>query len=230
MHNDKMVAQNIKTSQEPTNQAEPASEVVVQSTPKPVMMRAVMLFGAAVGCLLVGIVVSRTTGDMLLLAMSAILCVAFITKGILLKRKIKTGQIYSVSGVCVSITPKILGRYRRIDLVNTDTGDDVSFILPKKVTFKIGHVYSCYFDNQVGNQPLSINNPKGRFIKSDMDLPTNGFLGFEDFGVYQERSVSVVASVTASVTDELTTASTSEQSMPYPEDDVTTENCKEDQE
>jgi hypothetical protein len=162
-------------------------------TPKPVFMRLIMLFGAAVGCLLVGIVVSRATGDMILLAMSAILGTAFIAKGLLLKRKIRTGQIYSVAGVCVSIAPKILGRYRRIELVDTDTGNDVSFILPKKVVFKIGHVYTCYFDNQIGSRPLNINNPKGRFINADMDLPTNGFLGFEDFGVYQEKPVVVTS-------------------------------------
>jgi len=164
------------------------------ATPKPVFIRLVMLFGAAVGCLLVGIVVSRVTGDMILLGMSAILGGAFIAKGFLLKRKINAGQIFSVSGVCVSIAPKILGRYRRIELVNTDTGDDVSFILPKKVVFKVGHVYSCYFDNLISNRPLNLNNPKGGFIYADMDLPTNGFLGFEDLGVYQEKPV--VAAVT----------------------------------
>ena len=29
-----------------------------------------------------------------------------------------------------------------------------------------------------------------RFFNADMDLPTNGFLGFEDFGVYQEKPVT----------------------------------------
>ena len=163
------------------------------TTPKPVFMRMLILFGAAIGCLFVGVVVSRVTGDMILLAMSAILGVAFITKGFLLKRKISTGQIYNVSGVCVSITPKILGRYRRIELVNTDTGDDVSFILPKKVMFKVGHVYYCYFDNRISNDPLNINNPKGGITNAGVDLPTNGFLGFEDFGVYQEKPIVALA-------------------------------------
>jgi len=170
------------------------------AAPKPVFMRMLMLFAAAVGCLLVGFVVSRVTGDMILLAMSVILGTSFLAKGFLLRRKINTGQIYSVSGVCVSIAPKILGRYRRIELVDTETGDDVSFILPKKVVFKIGHVYTCYFDNQIGKQPLNINNPKGGIIKADMDLPTNGFLGFEDFGVYQEKPA--VATKSADTTPE----------------------------
>jgi len=169
-------------------------------TPKPVFMRMLTLFGSAAGCLLVGIVVSIVTGDMIMLAMSAILGIAFTAKGVLLKRKIGAGQIYSVPGVCVSITPKILGRYRRIELVDLDTGDDVSFILPKKVTFKIGHVYICYFDNQIGSSPLNINNPKSSHINTGMDLPTNGFLGFEDFGVYQEKPS--VAAQTAAAPEE----------------------------
>ena len=157
--------------------------------PKPIFMRLLMLFGGGVGCLFVGFIVFLVTGDSVLLAMSAILSISFITKGFLLRRKINAGQIYSVSGVCVSIVPKMLGRYRRIELVDTATGGDVHFILPKKVVFKVGHVYNCYFDNQINSRPVSINNPKSRFISADMDLPTNGFLGFEDFGLYQEKPV-----------------------------------------
>jgi len=160
---------------------------ITSAIPKPVFMRLLMLFGGGIGCLLVGIVVTMVTGDLVLLAMSAVLSIAFVAKGFLLKRKISSGQIFHVSGVCVSITPKILGRYRRMELVDTATGDEIHFILPKKVVFKIGHVYNCFFDNQISNRPVNINNAKGGFFSADMDLPTNGFLGFEDFGVYQEK-------------------------------------------
>ena len=158
--------------------------------PKPVFMRLLLLFGGGIGCLLVGVVVFIVTRDLALFAMSTILSVAFVAKGFLLKRKINSGHLFCVSGVCVSIVPKILGRYRRIELVDTDTGDEMHFILPKKVIFKVGHVYNCYFDNQITNRPVSINNSKGVFFSADMDLPTNGFLGFEDFGVYQEKPVT----------------------------------------
>jgi len=174
------------------------------STPKPVFIRLLTLFGGGVGCAFVGIVVTLATGDLVLLALSGILGVAFITKGFLLRRKIKLGQIYSVSGVCVSVAPKMLGRYRRIELVDVTTGDDAHFILPKKVVFKVGHVYTCYFDNQISRRPENLNGSsdlenfnsrKNRLLSTDFDLPANGFLGFEDFGVYQEKPVPV-ASVT----------------------------------
>ena len=182
-----------------------------QSIPKPVFIRLLMLFGGGIGCLVVGIIVSLVTGDFVLLAMSAILCISFTVKGFLLKRKINLGQIYSVSGVCVGIVPKILGRYRRIELVDTITGGDTHFILPKKVLFKIGHVYTCYFDNQISNRlgrmveqypkgtvdPVNINNNQGGCFNADIDLPTNGFLGFEDFGIYQEKQVIATASTEA---------------------------------
>jgi len=148
--------------------------------PKPVLMRQILLFGGGAGCLFVGVVAALAIGDMILLALSAILCVSFITKGFLLRRKIRAGQIYGVHGVCVGIAPKMFGRYRRIELVNTDTGDDASFVLPKKVVFKVGHVYTCYFDNRFDSGNVS-------------DLPTNGFLGYEDFGVYQERPMASAA-------------------------------------
>jgi|GEM_PF-1977325 len=198
------------------NVNENKTDSVASATPKPVFTRMVMLFGAAIGCLLVGIVVARVTGDMILLGMSAILGATFIAKGFLLKQKINAGQIYSVSGVCVSITPKILGRYRRIELVNTDTGDDVSFILPKKVVFKVGHIYSCYFDNLISNRPLNMHNPKGGFIYADVDLPTNGFLGFDDFGVYQEKPAAAAI-----------VATTDNSNLPIAEDNTDQKNKEE---
>ena len=193
--------------------------------PKPIFMRLIMLFGGSIGCLAVGIIVSLVTGDLVLLAMSAILSIAFAAKGFLLRRKINTGQIYSVSGVCVSITPKMLGRYRRIELVDVSTGDDVHFILPKKTVFKIGHVYTCYFDNQIGNRPQrmgtqhsqgvngskSVNNPKSRLLNADLDLPTNGFLGFEDFGVYHEKPS--VATITIDVTADKTSQDNNDEAI-----------------
>jgi len=161
--------------------------------PKPVFMRLLMLFGGGAGCLFVGIIVALVTGDSIILAMSAILSIAFISKGYMLKRKINSGQIYNVSGVCVSTAPKIFGRYKHIELVDTITGNDVHFILPKKVVFKVGHVYNCYFDNSISNRPVNINNAQSSFINADLDLPTNGFLGFEDFGIYQEKPVVITA-------------------------------------
>jgi len=177
--------------------------------PKPVFMRMLMLFGGGVGCLLVGIIVTIATGDMVLLAMSLILGVAFVAKGFLLRRKIKRGQIYSVSGVCTSIVPKMFRRYRRIELVDTITGCDVHFILPKKVVFKVGHVYACYFDNPITNRPENADAPQGGFFNAEFDLPTNGFLGFEDFGIYQEKPTT--ATVTTATSDAATESLVSDE-------------------
>ncbi|MCL1884449.1 MAG: hypothetical protein FWF81_11970 [Defluviitaleaceae bacterium] len=155
------------------------------SIPKPVFMRLFLLFGGGVGCLIVGIFMSVVTGDLVLLFMSAILFVSFVAKGFLLKRKINAAQIYSVSGVCVSCAPKMLGRYKRIELVDTKTGGEVNFVMPKKVVFKVGHVYTCYFDNDINNRTEIAGKSHGDFF--GMDLPTSGFLGCEDFGIYQEK-------------------------------------------
>jgi len=180
--------------------------------PKPVFMRMLMLFGGGVGCLLVGIIVTIATGDMVLLAMSLVLGVAFVAKGFLLRQKINRGQIYSVSGVCTSIAPKMFRRYRHIELVDTITGGDVYFILPKKVVFKVGHVYTCYFDNPITNRPESADAPQGVFFNAELDLPTNGFLGFEDFGIYQEKPTT--ATVTTATLDAATESLASDEDKP----------------
>jgi len=222
--------QQSATQQSTTSQQSTSNTTTTQQpTPKPVFMRLLMLFGGGVGCLLVGIIVSMVTGDLVMLAMSAVLGIAFVTKGILLIRKIRLGHIYSVSGVCVSIVPKLLGRYRRIELVDVSSGNDICFILPKKVVFKIGHSYTCYFDNQLNDQHSHHNqhqhlydqhsqhnhnhnyqdrqgrgdSSKGGFFNADMDLPTNGFLGFEDFGVYQEKPVVTSSPSPPSVTSSI---------------------------
>jgi len=190
--------------------------------PKPIFKRLLMLFGGGAGCLFVGIVVAMTLGDMVTLALSFILGTSLIAKGSVLRGKVRKGLIYEVSGVCVGLVSKFFGRYRRIELINVDTGGSVHFILPKKVIFKIGHVYTCFFDNPVGNRPLpaesegaskgasegepTSNMPKSRFFNDGMDLPTNGFLGFEDFGVYQEKPAAARATIVEAVTADGVTA------------------------
>lgn len=161
------------------------------TVPKPVFVRLLLLFSGGAGCLLVGIIVSVTMRDPITLGMSVILSIAFLTKGILLKRKINADVIFRVSGVCVSIVPKILGRYRLIELIDPDSGGDAHLVLPKKIVFKIGHVYNCYFDNPHIKQQYRDHIPQdgsnSRFFIAEKDFPTTGFLGFEDLGIYQEN-------------------------------------------
>ena len=164
----------------------------LSAIPKPLFIRLLLLFAGGGGCLLTGAVVSMVTGDLIMLGMSAVLGTAFIFKGVLLKKKVYSGEIFTVSGVCISLTPKILGRYRRIELVNTDTGEDIHFILPKKVMFKVGHVYNSYFDHPISNRPLNADGSQDGFLygqAAELDLPASGFLGFEDLGVYREKPV-----------------------------------------
>jgi len=181
--------------------------------PKPVFARLLMLFGGGVGCLIVGVIVSLTLEDMVLFALSAILCVAFVAKGFLLRKKIHKGKVFAVNGVCVSITPKMFGRYRCIELVNTDTGDDARFVLPKKIVFKLGHVYTCYFDHQLKhiepyNGKSGEEGEKESSFAAEFDLPTNGFLGYENFGLYQEKPVAATAVASAKAKNETVEAAT----------------------
>ena len=155
--------------------------------PKPVFMRLLLLFGGGIASLFIGAIVAWVMGDFITLVMSIIICLALFISGVSLKRKISKGEIYSVSGVCIGSTPKMFGRYKRTLLVIVETGDEVAIVLPKKTEFKIGHRYTCYFTSPINSRHEDKENPQGGFFGAEMDFPTNGFVGREDFGVYHEK-------------------------------------------
>ena len=105
--------------------------------PKPVFLRLLFLFGGGIGCLFIGANVAWVMGDIIALAMSAIIGAALITAGLLLRRKISKGEIYAISGVCTSSIPKMFGRYSRTTFVVVETGEEVAIVLPKKTGFRV---------------------------------------------------------------------------------------------
>ena len=176
----------------------PVSDKINSSSsplPKPIFMRLLLLFSGAVGCLFVGVVTGVAISDGLTLVLSIILSVTFAGKGIMLIRKLRNCQVYHATGVCISNTPKIMGRYRQVKLVDIITGREVAFILPRKIMFKIGHHYICYFDHPL-SRPNGVSTSSleramdGGFFYVTFDLPTPGFLGFEDLGLYQEKVIT----------------------------------------
>ena len=159
--------------------------------PRPVFLRLLMLFGGGICCLFIGAIVAWTMRDATTLGMSGIICAALIIAGVSLKRKISRGEIFSLSGVCISITPKMFGRYRRNTFVIVETGEEISIVLPKKIEYKIGHSYTTYFTSPIKQSHQTDNEtPQGGFFTADMDFPTNGFIGREDFGIYSEKPTS----------------------------------------
>jgi len=81
-------------------------------------------------------------------------------------------------------------------LVDVQTDEEFHIILPKKTVFKVGHSYTCYFDTPinaknptVATTPNTTTNATNAWLE-DMDLPTNGFIGYEDFGIYREAPVT----------------------------------------
>ena len=153
--------------------------------PQPVTTRLMVLFGGSIGCLLIGIVVGILMGDITLFGLSVIIFLTMGGKGYFLYKKAKAGSIYCVKGVCVESTPKLLHRYLKTSFVDVDseTCDESSILLPKKIIFKIGHKYAVYFD-----RPLRTPGDQNETQWLDPDsFPTEGFIGFEHKGIYKEK-------------------------------------------
>lgn len=156
--------------------------------PRPIFIRLLVCFAAGPGFLLVGTFAAVALRDISLFVGAAVIGIVFVCSGVILKRKVRDGKIYSVSGVCLDITPRFYGRYSRIEMVEVDTGENISFTLPRKVAFKRGHFYTCYFDHRFyALRDNSDTNPKAS-INESLDLPTSGFLGYEHQGLYQANS------------------------------------------
>ena len=161
--------------------------------PRPVIMRINLLFAGSIACLVVGGIASSIFNDRMLLFLALIVAVGTATKAYLLRRKVLIGGIYSVSGVCISITPRIMRRYMKNTLVDVQTDEEFHIILPKKTVFKVGHSYTCYFDTPINAKNPTVAttpNATANAWLEDMDLPTNGFIGYEDFGIYREAPVT----------------------------------------
>jgi len=151
--------------------------------PRPIFMRLLVCFVAGSGFLLVGTFAAFALNDISLFVGAAVIGIVFICSGLILRKKVRDRKIYAVSGVCLDVTPKMYGRYSLIELIDVETGEGIYFTLPRKIAFKRGHCYTCYFDH-----PLHVPKDNIAVINESPDWPTSGFLGYEHFGLYREKS------------------------------------------
>ena len=144
-----------------------------QTIPKPIYWRMVALICGSVGVTLVGAVVAFTLRDIFLLGVTIAIAFGLLGKWFLLRKHIKTVGFSAEEGVCINFVPKIFKRYICTTFINVETSTEWSVTLPKKVVFKEGHRYICYFEQDIKEAVRE-------------DLPTGGYLGCEDLGIYNE--------------------------------------------
>jgi len=157
-----------------------------QRIPQPVTTRLLLLFAGGIGCLLLGVVLSVSMNDFILFILSLFVFATMLGKGFILYRKVKAGSIYSIRGVCTDISPKLMRRYSKTTFIDVDseTFDENFTVLPKKTVFKVGHKYVVYFDRPI-RRPGETDPTKTQWIDPE-SLPTEGFIGIEHLGIYQE--------------------------------------------
>jgi len=154
--------------------------------PPPVFKRVILLWASGVGVLILGMALSIGMRDPIQMALSAVLGVWLISYGVLLWRRVtgrsKSGGLYVYRGICVEHVPKIRGHYIENSFYNTEggiNGTEWKIVMPRKVQFKIGHEYICYFDKNIMAQ-------QGTELWTDK--PTEGFLAKEDLGIYTDTT------------------------------------------
>lgn len=90
--------------------------------------------------------------------------------------RIITDKSYeTVEGVCVSIVPKPLRKYRKIKIVDGD-GNESTMLLGKQSRVKIGYRYRFYFKE---TQHISLGS---EYLNSAMS--SDHFLGYEELGEF----------------------------------------------
>ena len=147
----------------------------------PVLFRKWLLTNAvSIGCLGIGGVYYLAAGDGIFLALSALVFVFGILRGILLYRLIARGGYEQLEGTCIGITANPLRKYRKVKIMD-DQGIESALMLAKQAKVKIGYRYRFYFKKDA--------SPCLGSEYFDTALSTDCFLGYEELGAYPDEAV-----------------------------------------
>ncbi len=142
----------------------------LKNAPSPLRNKIFLTVLAGMGCLFVGIVMCILAKDMTILFLSLAICAFSIFKAYTMYRVISKKDYEVVEGTCIGITPKLLGRFRKIKIAD-DEGNESTLLLSKQSKIKIGERYRFYFKNTtrvtLGNEYF------------DSALSSDCFLGYE---------------------------------------------------
>lgn len=152
----------------------------------PRMLLQKLLFTALVGigCLIIGIAYFLFSKDTMFLGLSGVVFVSCLVRFFGLYLLIVHQRYTTMEGVCVSITPKPLRRYRKVRMMDKD-GVETTLLLDNRTKLRIGFSYRCYFKE--GYRP-SLGSDY-----LDAALSNGGFLGIEEKGEYTQDKEKVAA-------------------------------------
>lgn len=153
----------------------------IKNAPAPLQRK--LLLTVLIGglCLLVGIAMFLFSKDVMMLALSAAVCVGALWKGLTLFRVISKEQYEIVEGICVSVSQNPIRKYRKVKIMD-GAGVESSLLLGKQDRIKIGYRYRFYFKD---TDRLTLGN--GRL---DAALSSDCFIGYEEMGEYVAEDTS----------------------------------------
>lgn len=142
-----------------------------QSHPAPLRQRFYLLIVVGITFLIAGICVSIIFNDTVMLVLSVIVCVFCFIKAGCHYMTVINSRYETISGVCVSVTPRFLRRQKKIKINDVD-GNERTLLLSKHSRVKTGVRYNFYFKTV---KHISIDNDY-----FDALLSSDCFLGYEE--------------------------------------------------
>lgn len=139
--------------------------------PTPLRQKLLLTGGIGMACLLVGLSVFLLLKDSMMLLLSAAVCGMSMAKAFSFYRLMRAQAYEVVEGTCVSIAPKPLRKYWKVQIMD-DNGNETTLLLTKQAKIQIGARYRFYFKHA---QRLTVGS--GYFASP---LSADCFLGFEE--------------------------------------------------
>lgn len=147
------------------------------SIPAPLKRKTVLTALLGMACLLVGIAFIIFAKDAMMLFLSIAVCVFSLYKAFSMYRIGAKKEYEVVEGICSSIVPKLMPKYRKIKITD-DEGNEMTLLLGKQSKVNIGDRYRFYFKKTtrvtLGNEYF------------DSALSSDCFLGYEAINAQKE--------------------------------------------
>lgn len=138
--------------------------------PKPILHKILFTPLIGAGCFLLGIVFWLSVQDKVLMLLGLAIFIASAAKGTGYYRLAVTGKYEVVTGTCVGVTRRVVGKFQSVKLMD-ENGIETTIRVNKQNKFKIGDSYRLYFskrsESKVGSEYL------------DSVLAADSFLGYE---------------------------------------------------
>lgn len=115
-----------------------------RKAPAPLKRKLILTVSVGILCLLIGIAMSVYSKDNMMLVLSLAVFGISAYKAYTVYRVASKQEYETVEGICISVIPKPMQRFRKIKIKDSD-GNETTLLLNKQSKIKIGERYRFYF-------------------------------------------------------------------------------------